>query len=84
MMTKAKSIAVAAALVLILMSAAFILLAAEYTTAGALSLISEGDAVTALEDTEYSASEKRMLSATVDFSDGAEGGLVFGAKDGKY
>ncbi len=84
MMTKAKRIAVTAALLLILMSAAFILFAAESTAVGALSLISEGDAVTELEDAEYSASEKRMLSVTVDFSDGAEGGLVFGAKDGKY
>lgn len=84
MKTKAQGIVLKAMILFVVAAAALILLLARSVPASALTLVSDGDVVVELEGEEYSATEKRMFSATVDFSDGAEGGLVFGAKDGKY
>lgn len=52
--------------------------------ADGLALSATDKPVISVADISYAATESHMLAATVEFTDGNEGGLVFGNRDGKY
>lgn len=84
MRVRVKSFFVIFSLLIVAAALLVFLPSAKGASADTVKLQSDGDAVVSLADGEYSATEKRMLAATADFSDGAECGLVFGARDGEY